>query len=233
MSDFSMRLQRRRIWEESLVLELQELITNKNTFGVQKLLSDKEISESQKNAFASLTGLFGAEEVLTKARALTDNVQAAQALDRLQEIWDTLKLYGVSKYVSFDLGMLSHYMYYTGIIFCGYTYGTGDAVIKGGRYDGLLSHFGKNAPGRRLCSGDRPAFERAFQTESDAGDHGKSLHDPIRKGKAGGSDHQGVRASRQGNEKWSLCALRKTGRVKTAETMQRTARLSWSYKELL
>ena len=105
--------------EESLVLELQELITNKNTFGVQKLLSDKEISESQKNAFASLTSLFGAEEVLAKARALTDNVQAAQALDRLQEIWDTLKLYGVSKYVSFDLGMLSHYMYYTGIIFCG------------------------------------------------------------------------------------------------------------------
>lgn len=132
--------------EESLVLELQELITNKNTFGVQKLLSDKEISKSQKNAFASLTGLFGAEEVLAKARALTDNVQAGQALDRLQEIWDTLKLYGVSKYISFDLGMLSHYMYYTGIIFCGYTYGTGDAVIKGGRYDGLLSHFGKNAP---------------------------------------------------------------------------------------
>lgn len=132
--------------EESLVLELQELITNKNTFGVQKLLYDKEISEAQKIAFASLTGLFGAGEVLTKARALTDNVQAAQALDRLQEIWDTLNLYGVSKYVSFDLGMLSHYMYYTGIIFRGYTYGTGDAVIKGGRYDGLLSHFGKNAP---------------------------------------------------------------------------------------
>lgn len=131
---------------ESVVTELQELITNKNTFGVQKLLSDTDISERQKNAFASLTGLFGAEEVLKKAHALTDNPQAVAALDRLQEIWDTLKLYGVSKYVSFDLGMLSQYMYYTGIIFRGYTFGTGDAVIKGGRYDGLLSHFGKNAP---------------------------------------------------------------------------------------
>ena len=37
-------------------------------------------------------------------------------------------------------------MYYTGIIFRGYTFGTGDAIIKGGRYDNLLGHFGKDAP---------------------------------------------------------------------------------------
>jgi ATP phosphoribosyltransferase regulatory subunit len=42
--------------------------------------------------------------------------------------------------------MLPTYLYYTGVIFRGYTYGTGDAVVKGGRYDTLLAHFGKNAP---------------------------------------------------------------------------------------
>jgi ATP phosphoribosyltransferase regulatory subunit len=42
--------------------------------------------------------------------------------------------------------MLSAYMYYTGIIFRGYTYGTGEAVVKGGRYDELLSHFGSPRP---------------------------------------------------------------------------------------
>ena len=42
--------------------------------------------------------------------------------------------------------MLSRYNYYTGIIFKAYTYGVGDAVIKGGRYDNLLSQFGKDAP---------------------------------------------------------------------------------------
>ena len=31
----------------------------------------------------------------------------------------------------------------SGIIFRGYTYGTGDALVKGGRYDGLLGKFGK------------------------------------------------------------------------------------------
>ena len=42
--------------------------------------------------------------------------------------------------------MLSKYNYYTGVIFKGYTYGVGDAVLTGGRYDQLLSYFGKNAP---------------------------------------------------------------------------------------
>ena len=41
--------------------------------------------------------------------------------------------------------MLSKYNYYTGIIFKGYTYGVGDAIVKGGRYDNLLGRFGKNA----------------------------------------------------------------------------------------
>lgn len=132
--------------EEAVIDELKELITNKNTFGVQKLLSRQSISDELKEAFASLTGLFGTEEAIERAGQLTKNPAALAALDRLSSIWNTLKLYGVSKYVSFDLGMLSRYMYYTGIIFRGYTFGTGDAVIKGGRYDGLLGHFGKDAP---------------------------------------------------------------------------------------
>jgi ATP phosphoribosyltransferase regulatory subunit len=52
----------------------------------------------------------------------------------------------VERYVSFDLGLLSKYHYYTGVIFKAYTYGVGDAVAKGGRYDNLLKYFGKEAP---------------------------------------------------------------------------------------
>ena len=42
--------------------------------------------------------------------------------------------------------MLGHYKYYTGIIFRAYTYGTGDAIVTGGRYDNLIAQFGKDAP---------------------------------------------------------------------------------------
>ena len=41
--------------------------------------------------------------------------------------------------------MLSKYQYYTGIIFQAYTYGTGEPIVKGGRYNELMKHFGKPA----------------------------------------------------------------------------------------
>ena len=47
--------------------------------------------------------------------------------------------------ISFDLGMLGSYGYYTGVLFRAYTFGTGDAVVKGGRYDQLMGYFGKPA----------------------------------------------------------------------------------------
>ena len=52
----------------------------------------------------------------------------------------------MEEYVSYELAMLSGLEYYTGIIFAGYTFGTGEAIVKGGRYDDLLTYFGKQAP---------------------------------------------------------------------------------------
>ena len=50
------------------------------------------------------------------------------------------------EYVSIDLSLVQGINHYTGIIFKAYTYGVGDAIVKGGRYDGLLGKFGKEAP---------------------------------------------------------------------------------------
>ena len=54
--------------------------------------------------------------------------------------------YGYEQYLSFDLCMVTEYRYYTGVIFNGYTYGTGDAIVSGGRYDSLMKQFGKDEP---------------------------------------------------------------------------------------
>ena len=89
--------------------------------------------------------LFGDAEILKKAKKLTSNQRAIRAIHRLEEIYEILKCYGYENYVTFDLGMLSKYRYYTGIIFQAYTYGTGEPIVKGGRYDNLLEHFGKAA----------------------------------------------------------------------------------------
>lgn len=131
---------------EDTVMELRQLISNKNYFGVEELLERQNLSEELTNVFAALPQLFGSLEVLEKARTLTNNPGALKAIDRLEEIYKVLKEYGCEKYVSFDLGMLNKYQYYTGIIFQGYTYGTGEPLVKGGRYNNLLEHFGNPAP---------------------------------------------------------------------------------------
>jgi len=52
----------------------------------------------------------------------------------------------IDKYISFELGVISSYQYYSGMIFRGYTFGSGEPIVKGGRYDRLMKHFGKDAP---------------------------------------------------------------------------------------
>ena len=73
-------------------------------------------------------------------------MQKKDALDNLIALNKLLELYDIQKYVSVELGIISTYQYYTGIIFAGYTFGSGEAIVKGGRYDKLLTYFGKEAP---------------------------------------------------------------------------------------
>lgn len=126
--------------------ELRLLIEKKNLFGVEAMIIDKSISDDLKNVFLTLPQLFGSQEKLEFARSLTNNRRALQAIDRLEQIYSILSIYGFEKYITFDLGMLSKYNYYTGIIFRAYTYGSGDTVACGGRYDSLVVQFGKDAP---------------------------------------------------------------------------------------
>ena len=51
--------------------------------------------------------------------------------------------YGLSKYVTVDLGLLSGLDYYTGMIFKGFTYEVGFPIISGGRYDNTVKVFGR------------------------------------------------------------------------------------------
>lgn len=132
--------------DEETEMNLREFISNKNYFGAEELLSGNcRLDQKKTDAFLKIIELFGSCEVLEEAKGLVNNERSRQALTRLEELYKLLTLYGDEKYVSFDLGLVSKYHYYTGIIFKGYTYGVGDAVVTGGRYDSLLSYFGKDA----------------------------------------------------------------------------------------
>lgn len=126
---------------------LRELISNKNFFGVEEFVGTLEIGENLKKLFQMLGNFNLKDEDMEDARKLAEGYPAiGQAIDHLNRLSEYLKLYGIEKYITFEPGIISDYHYYTGIIFAGYTFGTGEPIVKGGRYDKLLSYFGKNTP---------------------------------------------------------------------------------------
>ena len=132
--------------EEDEAEELRTLIANRNFFGVEEVLDHMDVADSVKEAFHLLPELTGGAEILDQALSVAPEEKASQAIHRLKQIDELLHLYGVEDHITFDLSMSGNYGYYTGIIFRAYTYGTGDAVVRGGRYDHLLEKFGKNTP---------------------------------------------------------------------------------------
>lgn len=125
---------------------LREAVSTKNLFAVKDMLEQLSIDEGVREAILALADFFGAMQDLSYAKSLTQNRTALQAIARLEQLRGLLECYGIDRYVSFDLGMLSQYHYYTGIVFKAFTYGIGDAIVKGGRYDELIRYFGKEAP---------------------------------------------------------------------------------------
>ncbi len=126
---------------------LRELLNNKNFFGVEEFADTLHLSEDLKSLFGLLASFDSSDEELLHAKENAKKYpEIADAIDQMIELRNYLKMYGIEKYISYELGIISEHQYYTGIIFSGYTFGTGEAIVKGGRYDKLLSYFGKNAP---------------------------------------------------------------------------------------
>ncbi|MBR1758623.1 MAG: ATP phosphoribosyltransferase regulatory subunit [Lachnospiraceae bacterium] len=125
---------------------LKTYLEQKNMSGLEILLRDKVMDPEVKNLLIDLPMLFGNVENLSAAVARTHNKRALDAVARLAHLYEVLDSYGFQQYLTFDLGLLSQHDYYTGIIFKAYTYGTGDPIALGGRYDHLIAKFGKEAP---------------------------------------------------------------------------------------
>ena len=145
-ADFFKGLMEAAGFDEEAEEELRELIANKNFFGVEEIVSRFEMNEDLRELFSMLGASYGSVDEMAKARGFAVNYpKILSAVVRLEELHKALEIYGISKYVSFEFDIMSDYQYYTGIIFSGYTFGSGEPVIRGGRYDKLLNYFGKNA----------------------------------------------------------------------------------------
>ncbi len=137
--------------DEETELELRACISGKNYFAAQELLQERNVAEPYHSRLLKIADMFGDMCSLPEAKAMVNNTRSVTAIERLEKLYEVLKAYQTADYVSFDLGMLSKYRYYTGVIFKAYTYGVGDAIVKGGRYDRLLHQFGKESPAVGFC----------------------------------------------------------------------------------
>lgn len=97
-------------------------------------------------AAIALVGLWGpVDDVVARARALTWPADVTVALAELEAAVAAAHALAPGARFTADLGELRGFDYYTGLRFAGYLHGAGDAVLRGGRYDGLVGRYGRPA----------------------------------------------------------------------------------------
>ena len=132
--------------EPADIQTIKQAIITKDFVGLENILLNQKWDGKPRKELLGLATLHGSIEVLSKARKLSNNDGFLQAIEELEQVYDILESYGLSKYIFFDFSILRDFEYYTGIVFEGYTPDLGYPVCGGGRYDNLLSRFGLEKP---------------------------------------------------------------------------------------
>jgi ATP phosphoribosyltransferase regulatory subunit len=99
-------------------------------------------------ALVALPKLFGGAEALEEARALFlgRDAELIGMLEYLERVYKILQNLDLGDRVMIDLGLVNQAEYYSSLVFKGYAAFSGDAVLSGGRYDGLFKDFGEDLP---------------------------------------------------------------------------------------
>lgn len=126
---------------------IRKLIEDKNYTELNEVIKDLNISDTLKNTIIKIPYLYGSPNmVIEEAKSLVCNEEMNSSLDNLKEVYEILRDYGYEKYISIDLGLISHIHYYTGILFKGYINNYGREILSGGRYDNLTKQYGYHMP---------------------------------------------------------------------------------------
>ena len=120
--------------------DIRRTIESKNYAALSTIL-DRLDDSTPVQAMRRLPRLFGGEEVFAQAAPFCTDEKSAATLEYLHEIYRALSTLGLGDKIIVDLGLVQRIDYYTNIVFSAYVENCGDAVLSGGRYDNLLSHF--------------------------------------------------------------------------------------------
>lgn len=133
--------------EDELEEKIKSLISNKNFFGVEECILPLNLDEDLMKLFEMIRIFDLSDENLASAKEYAKNYPLIlSSIEDLEQIKSYLTFFEIEKYFSIEFGIISTHPYYTGIIFSGYSFGSGEPIVRGGRYDKLLGQFGKEAP---------------------------------------------------------------------------------------
>lgn len=125
--------------------QLRRFLYEKNYVGYREHITSLPLSSIDKQRLLQFLNLSGDIDCLDEAMKLVEGSAGGAALNELKTVYHRLKEYNVDQYVTFDLPLVSHMSYYTGLVFEVYADGVGAPVGNGGRYDNLLGKFGQPA----------------------------------------------------------------------------------------
>lgn len=133
--------------------QMGKAIEQRNLVEYENIIESLDVTAEGKSVLKEIPYLKGKDDVLKKAHIFSLNSKSRRAIDHLFEIYEILKSNKVSDFVAFDLGLIRDASYYTGMIFEAYTEGLGFSICGGGRYDNLLSEFGRPLTGAGFALG--------------------------------------------------------------------------------
>ncbi len=115
---------------------------------VEDYLNEWHVHEPAAVMLKALVKLSGGIDILSTARTSLQQAPAdvTEALDELEQIAKEISAQYPTVDLYFDLGELRGYNYHTGVVFAAYLPGQGQAIAKGGRYDGIGQAFGRARP---------------------------------------------------------------------------------------
>lgn len=123
--------------------QLLALMQNKDREAVRSMAESWELDSIWTQALAALPELYGNREILAEARTKLPQLSAVgHALNALEQVCNAFP----DENLHIDLAEVRVDNYHTGLLYAAYAPKHHDAVARGGRYDGLGSHFGRSRP---------------------------------------------------------------------------------------
>lgn len=139
--------------EEAQAQALREALVRRDLVGYQAVAATLPAAVTDRTLLQRLPTLRGDAAFLQQLQDSVEGKAARHALQELLEVAASAHAATQGFPFLFDLSLLRHPAYYTGLIFEGYVSGVAFPIVGGGRYDKLLDHYGRPAPATGFAIG--------------------------------------------------------------------------------